>query len=319
MAKKPLELESLKWPFVGLSVLLALSSAWAVYDEVFARRPWKNYQREFFKLDSKHMSEDLARIEKRLTDPSVKAQRDAAVAELKGSNDAISGNAQQRKAYDEAVGADDKAKIGEDDAKLKLGFEKSELDATYYLLREARHEGHKSEEVSQQLRMDKHDVEIKRLDGHYQIAIKHHQETTKARLAFVARREAAQASLDKFDKPAVALREKIATNDSKWPAMDQYWIEGLKNSWEGPTVDRCQNCHVGVNKGGFSAPFEVLEAKKAKMPKADFASQFAVDDEVVQAYQAVYDKLCERTAEEPVMMPVGGWKASAEPDRKSVV
>ena len=34
MATKPLELQSLKWPFVGLAVLLALSTLWAVYDEV---------------------------------------------------------------------------------------------------------------------------------------------------------------------------------------------------------------------------------------------------------------------------------------------
>jgi len=312
MAKKPLELESLKWPFVGLSVLLALSAGWAVYDEVFARRPWKNYQREFFALESKHMRADLVRIEKRLADPAVKTQRDAAVAEFKNATDAVSGNAQQRKAYDDAVRADEQAKIGEDDGKLNLGFEKSEADATYYLLREARHEGHKAEEEHLQKKMGEHDAKIKNLTDLYQAAIKRHQEATKARLAFVARREAAQASLDKFDKPAVQLKEKIATSDGKWPAMDQYWIEGLKNSWEGPTVDRCQNCHAGVNKGGFSAPWEVLEARKAKMPAADFISQFAVDPEVVDEYQTVYDKLCERTAEEPVMMPVGGWRPSPE-------
>ena len=51
MATKPLELQSLKWPFVGLAVLLALCTGWAVYDEVFPRRPWKAYQREFFQLE----------------------------------------------------------------------------------------------------------------------------------------------------------------------------------------------------------------------------------------------------------------------------
>ena len=67
MAKKPLELESLKWPFVGLAVLLALTSLWAVFDEVFARRPWKDYQRDFFKLEARHLRDDLARYEKQLT------------------------------------------------------------------------------------------------------------------------------------------------------------------------------------------------------------------------------------------------------------
>src|SRR5205823_5832537 len=116
--------------------------AWSVYDEVFARRPWKDYQREFFKLEGKHLREELARFEKHLAQPAVKQQRDAAVAEQKAATEAISGNAQQRKAFEDATKADEKAAIDEADAKLRLGFEKSEEDATYYLLREARHEGH---------------------------------------------------------------------------------------------------------------------------------------------------------------------------------
>src|SRR6266566_4884636 len=111
MPRKPLELQSLKWPFVGLAVLLALSSIWAVYDEVVPRSPWKNYQRVFFKLEESHLK---------------------------------------------------------------------------------------------------------------------------------AAREQAQ--------------------------MEQYWISKLRNSWGSETVDRGQNCHVGINKGGFSAPWEVLEAKKANLP-----------------------------------------------------
>src|SRR5207249_4881861 len=126
MAKKPLELQSLKWPFVGLAVLLALTSVWSVYDEVFARRPWKNYQREFFKLETKHLDEELARLSKHLAEPAVKKQRDAAVAELKKATEAITGDAEQRKKYDAAVKADDQAKIKEDEAKLYLGFAKSE-------------------------------------------------------------------------------------------------------------------------------------------------------------------------------------------------
>jgi hypothetical protein len=78
MATKPLELQSLKWPFVGLAVLLALSTLWAVYDEVVPRRPWKNYQREFFKLDEAHARADLDRARKRLETPETKQKLDAA-------------------------------------------------------------------------------------------------------------------------------------------------------------------------------------------------------------------------------------------------
>ena len=66
MATKPLELQSLKWPFVGLAVLLALTTGWAVYDEVVPRRPWKVYQREYFKLEEGHLRADKERAQKRL-------------------------------------------------------------------------------------------------------------------------------------------------------------------------------------------------------------------------------------------------------------
>src|ERR1700755_2939002 len=116
MATKPLELQSLKWPFVGLAVLLALTSAWAVFDEVFARRPWKDYQREFFKLEENHLKADRDRAQKRLEAPETKTALEAAKAELKAATDAISGNAEQRKEYDATLKAEEDAKVKEAEA-----------------------------------------------------------------------------------------------------------------------------------------------------------------------------------------------------------
>src|SRR5712692_8158826 len=125
MATRPLELQSLKWPFVGLAVLIALTTAWAVYDEVVPRRPWKNYQREFFKLDESHLRADRERAQKRLEAPEAKKQLDELKAELKAATEAISGNPEQRKEYDASVKADDDARIKEAEGKLFLGFVKS--------------------------------------------------------------------------------------------------------------------------------------------------------------------------------------------------
>src|SRR2546423_10385093 len=102
MARRPLELQSLKWPFVGLAVLIALTTAWAVYDEVVPRRPWKNYQREFFKLEESHLKADRDRARKYLESPEIKKQLDEMKAELKAASDAISGNPEQRREYDAA-------------------------------------------------------------------------------------------------------------------------------------------------------------------------------------------------------------------------
>src|SRR3989441_2482168 len=311
MATKPLELQSLKWPFVGLAVLLALCTGWAVYDEVFPRRPWKGYQREFFDLEKKHLEGDLARAGKRLEEADAKAKREAIRKDLQEATAAISGNPEQRRTYDAAVKADDEARVKEAEAKLYLGFEKSEQDAIYYKLREARHDEDAKAEQKLQKQYDEVQRRIDEKQRAYQAAIAHHQQTTKAREAFQARKDKAQAALDAMEKPSLDLKKKIETVSGKWPQMEQYWVQDLKNSWGGPTVDRCQNCHVAVNKGGFSAPWEVLEARKNKMPDADMKTQFALDPEVIDAYQTVHDKICEDLPPVPAAIPPGGWQPPA--------
>src|SRR4051812_17078900 len=315
MATKPLELQSLKWPFVALAVLLALSTAWAVYDEVFPRRPWKNYQREFFKLEESHLKADKERAQKRLEAPETKKQLDESKAELKAATEAISGNAEQRKEYDAAVKADEDARIKEAEAKLYLGFDKSEQDAVYYLLREARHEGHAKEERELQDKFDGWQKKIDEKTAIYNQKIADHKAATAKRLAFVKRRDDAQAKLDAIEKPIQDIDKRLEAYSGigKLPSMEQYWIKDLKNSWGSETVDRCQNCHVAINKGGFTAPWEVLSAKKAQLSEADMKAQYALDPEVIAAYQKIHDAICEDLPKEPAAIPIGGYTPPAEP------
>src|SRR2546430_1486781 len=295
MATKPLELQSLKWPFVGLAVLLALSTLWAVYDEVVPRRPWKDYQREFFKLDEAHGRADLERGKKRLEEPETKKKLDAARADLDAATKAMAGSPEQRRTYDQAVKADDDARIKEAEAKLFLGFDKSEQDAVYYLLREARHEGKAKEEEELQKKFDALQKKIDEKTGIYDGKISEHKAATAARLAFVKRRDDAQAKIDALEKPIEEIDKRLEaySGNGKLPAMEQYWIKDLKNSWGSETVDRCQNCHVAINKGGFTAPWEVLEAKKANLPAAEMKAQYALDPEVIDGYQKIHDAICE--------------------------
>src|SRR5919197_2635614 len=308
MARKPLELQSLKWPFVGLAVLLALSSIWAVYDEVVPRRPWKNFQREFFKLEESHLKADRERAKRQLESPETKQRLEAARAQMKAASDAISGNAEQRREYEAAVKAEDDARVKEAEAKLYLGFDKSEQDAVYYKLREARHENEDAAEAKYQKQFDEWQRKIDEKQRLYDQAIAAHKAATAKRLAFIQRRDAAPAKIEAIEKPIKDIDKRLEafSGIGKLPQMEQYWISSLKNSWGSETVDRCQNCHVGINKGGYSAPWEVLEAKKANMPAADMKAQFAIDPEVVDAYQKIHDALCEDAPPPPEAIPIGG-------------
>src|SRR6185436_6957737 len=233
MARRPLELQSLKWPFVGLAVLLALSSIWAVYDEVVPRRPWKNFQREFFQLEEAHLKADRERARKRLEAPETKQQLEAARAELKAASDAISGNPEQRREYEAAVKAEEQGRVKEEEAKLYLGFDKSEQDAVYYALREARHEGHEDSEKKLQAKYDDWQRKIDEKTRLYNEAIAAHKAATARRLAFVQRRDAAQTKIEAIEKPIQEIDKRLEAYAGlgKFPQMEQYWIEPLKNSW----------------------------------------------------------------------------------------
>src|SRR5712671_2589014 len=201
MAKRPLELQSLKWPFVGLAVLLALSTAWALFDEVVTRRPWKNYQREFFKLEESHLKADKERARQRIESPETKQELEKARAELKGAEEAISGNPEQRREYEAALKGDE--------AKLYLGFDKSDQDAVYYLLREARHEGHEKEEQGLQKKFDDWQRKIDEKTRIYNEAIAAHKAATDRRLAFVKRRDAAQDETAATEKPIREIDKRL--------------------------------------------------------------------------------------------------------------
>ena len=315
MATKPVELQSLKWPFVGLAILLALSSAWAVYDEVFSRRPWKDFQRAFFKLDEGHLRADLARAEKRLEQPKAKAALDGAKAELLAARQAMGGSSGQRTGYDASVRAEEKAAQDEAEAKLYLGFEKSEADAIYYLVREARHEDSK-DQAKLQHRLDEADKKIAEKTKIFEAATKTRLEATAARIAFAKRVDDAQAKVDALLKPAEEIRKKLEAYTAfpgKLPSMEQYWIAGLQNSWGSATVDRCPNCHVAIDKGGYSTPAEVLEAKKNGISPGDFKAQYSIDNEVAEGYQSVYGKICDDLPVISAAIPIGGNPSVNEP------
>src|SRR5256885_139615 len=169
------------------------------------------------------------------------------------------------------------------------------------------------EEESLQREYDEWQKKIDEKQKIYASAIEHHKQATLARQGFQERKDKAQAQIDAFEKPIADLEKRIENVRGKWPEMEQYWIAGLKNSWGAETVDRCQNCHTAVNKGGFSAPYEVLEAKKAKLPDVDMKAQYSLDPEVIDSYQTVHDKICEDAPPAPAAIPVGGYQAPAEP------
>ena len=72
--KDPVVSSSLSIPLVISSVLLLLSLAWGLYDEVWGTRPWKSYQARFVNLYSKYLKQ--ARPSEAEVEAKIKASAD---------------------------------------------------------------------------------------------------------------------------------------------------------------------------------------------------------------------------------------------------
>jgi cytochrome c2 len=305
---KPIEQAVLKRPFVVLAALIAACTAWALYDEVAARRPWKGFQERFIALRAAHLRADLARAERRLAAGEAGKRLEAARAELAAAEAAVGGSDGQRAAYQAILAAEAKARQDEAEAKLYLGFEKSKADALYYLVREARHGGGR-EEAARRAELEAKNAEVAARAARLAAAEAALKQATAARLAFQRRLDEARARVDQLVKPVEELRKRLAAATSGAGAstgLEQYWVPRLRNSWGGDTVDRCQSCHAGIDAAGYSKPAEVLEARRAGMAPADFKIQYAIDEEVAEAYQAVHDRICEELPRPTPIVPVGG-------------
>ena len=293
MPRKPLELQSLKWPFVLLAALLSLSTAWAVYDELFTRRPWQDYQREYYKLDVERIHQQIEVVNARLALPENKAKVDKLKAELQAAQDAVGGNAQQRADYDKALAAVETAKIRTFDAKQDLAFSKSLSDAEYYNFREARHEKESKEYEAAKAKLDALDRQIAERNVGFDKATADQKALQDRVQGFLARRDGFQKQLDAIDAELIQLQKKADKAADESPELTQYWIPDLKNPEGGPTVDRCQDCHAGVAKGGFSRPHEIILAKAEGVSDDDLSLRFDVKPEQEVKLEATAMAICQ--------------------------
>jgi len=236
---------------------------------VVSRRPWKNYQRDFFKLEESHLKADRERARMRLETPEIKQQLEAARAELKAADEAISGNPEQRKEYEAALKAEETARSKEEEAKLYLGFDKSDQDAVYYKLREARHENHAAEEAKLQKGSttgrgrSRRDEDLhcgdRRAQGGHRAA---------ARLRAAARsgpgEDRRHREADPGDRQAAAgvQRPRQAAADGAVLDREPQELLGVGDGRPLPELPR------GDQQGRVSEPWEVLQAKKANLPEA---------------------------------------------------
>ena len=82
----PIESRDYSKIYLALSALLFIGTMWAVLDEVTTRRPWKEYQEQYFKLSAQKWNERLTQEVSSFdstTYQQLKSEYDSAQSKLK--------------------------------------------------------------------------------------------------------------------------------------------------------------------------------------------------------------------------------------------
>lgn len=248
MAKHPKidEQVSHNTAFLILALGFGLVTAWAVYDEFYSRRPWKQIQADFFKLEERLARDDY---ESRRTSLKANAEHKTKKAELEKLKGELAGPGraalEKTKADLETLGF--KAM----DDEQEYTFAKSEWEEAYYFWTRAKHDGTEQEKQQAAGKLASAKQEMDRREQVFH--------------ASAATRDAKAAEVAAFSSRITALTKEIDPLENDVNDAQRKWEEARSRSSQGDLaskieqlnlemldrVDRCQTCHLGVDRPGF--------------------------------------------------------------------
>ncbi len=247
---KPPEEKTSPVTFFVLGILMVVVTMWTVWDEVFTRRPWKDYQRRFNQYERQLVEKDLAKARK-------------------GSGAQVAQIDVQIKSLEEKLAKDpDLAALKANLEKVELEtfervqdfqFTKSEFDAAYFHHQEGIRRGQDvtveaahAEEIKQ--RMDRLKPISEKAEAARDAVKAQIKAKEKALTDLRRRRRRAASEISSFERRLKAIAGR--PYEIKQIILREY----DRNNFGEPVikVDRCQTCHLAIFRAGFenaSQPF----------------------------------------------------------------
>lgn len=256
------------------SALLVVVTLWAFWDDNITRRPWKKFQTEFYRLDYRKAREAYKEEDKKLqADPAYEElvkKLEAGRASLAGGDLAKKLNALQR----EETRAD--VRFSELDQEVK--FIKSELEEAWYEYDHAAQQGRTRKPYEE--RIQELDQEVAKLRPELEAAREKRdklKEEIKQIYASVKDLEAQLSKLTAERDKWVRVMENATISLGpisfyKIPKIQQVVLDEFdRTRFDQPTarVDRCQTCHVAINRPGFEnepQPFRTHSRREVLLP-----------------------------------------------------
>jgi len=237
---QPVEQITYRTHFVVWSVILVGLTGWAIWDEVVLRRPWKGYQRTFKRIEMKKVNEEYQKYLKE----SFNSRR---VETLKVKLSAEEKRLADSQEHQDALAALKQADLALAKWMAKRRVAKSEYDEAAYEFTHARQK--QSSHVESYRRTM--EVAKKKLDEVMrQTAAAQAARDAAKRTVDLQRAEylALKSELEQLERPKIEFEEKIARVASRPIRIQQVMLPSLHR------IDRCQSCHVGIDKKGLASP-----------------------------------------------------------------
>jgi mono/diheme cytochrome c family protein len=265
---------------IGIALLVAVSF-WSFWDDNITRRPWKNFQSQFYRLD-------YGKAKAAYDEEDKKLQADSTYQELSKKYAAAQSSLKQGDLSKRLATLEDQevqATIRFKELDQEVKFIKSELEEAWYEHDHA---------VQQKQNPAPHLAHIKELDRDYEELAPHLE-------AARAKRDQIKEEIKKIHADVKELETelgKLTAERDKWlrvmenatfklgpvsfykiPKIEQVSLDEFdRNRFDQPIarVDRCQTCHLAINRPGFEDqphPFkthprrEVLLADNAHPPE----------------------------------------------------
>jgi cytochrome c2 len=226
--------------YIVFSGLLFLGTMWAVVDEVSTRRPWKDYQKEYYDLLRSRATEQLDYARSIIDSTALLDVQH----QLKASQDSLAGST-YKSAYALHYGTLEKLA----EATREFQFAKSRSDEAYYFYKKSMLEGR--EDLEEKKKLEENEAVM----ASYQAQITALQQRRDSLGAILdAYRQAvrtAQNSIDEILNGAKKWELKLTRLDAATIEIKQVMmLDYDRNPFNDPKarVDRCQTCHLGWNE-----------------------------------------------------------------------
>ena len=248
---KPVEENNFSFLFFILGSLCLLIALWAWQDELFARRPWKAYQTEYYQAAYEKAEKEFIEVSNKIA-----VRKEELIRETNKTSLELDKNNDYKGLQKKFTKIN--YKLG--DVQQEVKFAKSRLDEAYYFYKHALHEGEEWE--PKKALVDKVQGEIDSY-GPQIATLKRQLNEIKENLgAYSATKDELEEELFSLEGDSERLKLKMSGFKKsifffdfyKIPEVYQVVIKGFNiNNFSEPLlrVDRCMSCHISYDKLDF--------------------------------------------------------------------